>query len=281
MRRDNPRLESLLQFEYEPDTSSDMDQQPLLRFLHLRLIRICICIFPLLLIVTSFAQRPNDPASMPTPQQISESVTRFFSPSEYFPIELVEQIPIVDARIPFLSSELVGKSAIKVTVGPGKLRLKSQAKDFGDLYTRRFVILLNADASKLLSITSAFQGQPTKDIVAEPSTVSAERQLRKEREIYESLPSENPHIDFLEALDQVLTNGIGSPLVAKEIDALYVMRSKNGAPPQPVWIIMMRGLPPLPRLNDGQDWKRTRIRNIVNAASGKWIGATTIPLPDE
>ncbi|HUT28466.1 MAG TPA: hypothetical protein VMX13_01645, partial [Sedimentisphaerales bacterium] len=118
-----------------------------------------------------------------------------------------------------------------------------------------------------------------------------EAQFRGMKEVYHGFPPTPPKINLLDALDAVLGHGIGSPFVAKEIYAVYVMHSEKGAPPRPVWAITLRGIPyrhlkgkPL-HLIDVPDeeiaptWQRNRIRNVVDAVTGQVLFATSSPTP--
>jgi hypothetical protein len=114
-----------------------------------------------------------------------------------------------------------------------------------------------------------------------PSGASAQEQLQAEKEIYHQFPLEDPKVSFLDALDIVLTEGIGSPFVAKAIHGVYVMHSRMDSRPRPVWAITLRGIPPLPARGEYADtipvWKRNHIRNVVDAMTGENLFATNSP----
>ena len=84
-----------------------------------------------------------------------------------------------------------------------------------------------------------------RDMRPEPNATSAQAQLEATGERYLAFPTIDPKITFLDALDVVLSSGIGSPFHAKEIDGLYVMHSKGESDPRPAWVITLRGLPPM------------------------------------
>ena len=126
------------------------------------------------------------------------------------PIESIEQVKLTDSRIPFIGKTIIGQSVIKVKVVPEKLKLPSQSKNFEDRYIRRFTLTFNADASQIVSITSTFQGERTKDVVDEPSPEFAELQLIDRKKNYDSLPTERPKVTFLDALDQVLSKALAA-----------------------------------------------------------------------
>ena len=122
----------------------------------------------------------------------------------------------------------------------------------------------------------------------EPNAVSAERQLRASGEIYLGFPDVPPSINFLDALDIILKDGVGSPFSAKEIDALYVMYSRRNSKPCRAWVITLRGIPPLPvsippgasREIAEQVWGYNHIRTVINDETGKILLMTNWPQPD-
>jgi hypothetical protein len=227
------------------------------------------------------ADNQKEPKNLPTTQKIEACIKDFTGLSDSFAIESFEQRPLAELRVPFLTKNLATQPGLVVTIGPGRLNLKSTAKGRSDRYARRFVVRMDANATQFFSITSTFEGQPTKDIVPDPSLESVERQLRAHDEIYHSIPTVVPKITFLDALDTVLTRGVTSPLTAKEIDGLYVMYSYKDRPPRAVWVIMMRGADPAIPHGDGRDWQRARLRHVVDAATGQILGADSLPVPSE
>ncbi len=73
--------------------------------------------------------------------------------------------------------------------------------------------------------------------------------------------------------------GLGSPIQARQIIADYVVQSEMGGDPRPVWSITLRGIrmtwfggpPGVPPI------VFSRFRNVVNAETGEWLGATNQP----
>jgi hypothetical protein len=82
----------------------------------------------------------------------------------------------------------------------------------------------------------------------------------------------------------VLSHGIGSPFLAKEIHGVYVMHSRMGSTPRPVWAITLRGLPPMAARGSYGDtipvWQRNHMRNVLDARSGEVLFATNSPQPE-
>jgi hypothetical protein len=180
---------------------------------------------------------------------------------------------------PFVWKELIGASAWSVQFDNVSLSLKSAAPGFMDAYKRRFIVLLLEDTGRVWSVRSVW-GEPVPDLKPEPSTEVAEAQMRPEKDVYVGLPSANPRISFLDGLNIVLTKGVGSPFMAKEIDAVYVMESEWNSEPRPVWAITLRGIPPMPVSDPSIPvWKRNRMRNLIDVNTGKLLFATNSPQP--
>lgn len=183
---------------------------------------------------------------------------------------------------PFLAKQIVGRVAWRVELSKVSLVLRSSIPGFRDRYRRRFFVLLDEDDGKLLEITSVYGG-PASEMRPVPSAAVAEAQLSAEKEIYLGFPDKDPRVNFLGALDAILSGGIGSPFYAKEINAVYVSHSEMGSPPRDIWAITLRGLPPIPAHGPGGDsvpeWQRNHMRNLVDASTGKVLSATNSPQP--
>lgn len=193
-------------------------------------------------------------------------------------------VSATDDNTPFLSKELIGRKVWRVEVDNVSLKLRSAVPGFKDHYLRKFVVILDAATGEVRKVVSKFHGNAP-EMRPEPAPARAESQLRASQEIYHGWPEEPPQISFLEALDAVLSGGIGSPFEAKEIIGVYVLESKMGSEPRPVWAITLRGIPPLQGHGPGADtvpvWQRNHIRNVVDARTGKCLFATNVPQPDD
>lgn len=192
------------------------------------------------------------------------------------------RVTVTDDSTPFLAKQIIGRVAWRVELSKVSLELASALQGFHDPYRRKFFVLLDEETSKLLGIASKFDGMDP-DMRPLASAASAEQQLTAEKEIYISLPVHDPPVRFLDALDAILSGGIGSPFLAKEIDASYVSHARMGAAPRDAWVITLRGLPPLPARGPGGDqvpvWQRNHMRNVVDATTGKVLFATNSPQP--
>jgi hypothetical protein len=82
----------------------------------------------------------------------------------------------------------------------------------------------------------------------------------------------------------VLNKGIGSPFMAKEIYRNYVVQSRGASPRRAVWVVTLRGLPPIPSHGPQGDsipvWQRNYMRNVVDDETGVNLFATNGPHPE-
>jgi hypothetical protein len=194
---------------------------------------------------------------------------------------------INDTNTPFLAAQLKNRAGWCVEFDAASFtgKLKSSQAGYRDPFEaqRKFVVSIDSKTGQLLSIKSQFKGEDG-GLEPEPDTKTAESQLKAGGEVYSGFPTVDPKITFLEAVDAVLAQGIGSPFVAKEVNGLYVMDSRVGSPPRPVWIITLRGLPPRPshwsKENANTQVQSTTMRNVVDAKTGKCLFATNFPRSD-
>ncbi len=192
-----------------------------------------------------------------------------------------QHITIIEDPTPFFSKQLTGRSAWEVELGPIRLPLKSATPGYVDPYARRFMVRIDAATGQILSIHAPYAGTDP-DLLPAPPADAAEEQLRAEGEIYLAFAPEAPRLSLLEALDRVLTEGIGSPFLAKEISATCVLHSKMGSTPRLVWVITLRGLPPMPARGQHADkipvWQRNHMRNVLDATEAACPGLRHVHL---
>ena len=187
---------------------------------------------------------------------------------------------------PFLHRQIALMPAWRVTYGAGSLVLRAATSEERDQYQRTFVALVEKATGRIISVTSSFVG-PRGDMRPEPSAASAERQLKARKEAYLGLPTVAPKVTFLDALNVVLRSGTSSPLQAKEIAGQYLLHTHLGSEPKPVWIITLRGVPPIPPVGPpGMDastvpvWQLNHLRVVIDAMTGQFIFGSSDPQPD-
>jgi hypothetical protein len=192
-------------------------------------------------------------------------------------------VKVTDDVTPFLGERNAGKPAWRVAYPTSSLKFASAAADFTDPFRRTFIVMLEAASGRLFFVTSTSEGAPDPDMRPMPSCGVATEQLSNEEEVYDGYPEEDPKVDFLAALERILSAGVGSPFQAKDIHGAYVLHSRMGSKPKPAWAITLRGLPPFPARGPHGDrvpvWQRNHMRNVVDAATGQVLFATNSPQP--
>jgi hypothetical protein len=183
---------------------------------------------------------------------------------------------------PYFGEGNIGSPAWRVEFPKASLKFFS-VPDVKDTYERTFTVMLNAANGRLFYITSRYKGPPDPDMRPMPSCGSATEQLSNQEEVYDGYPGDDPKVPFLGALEGIAKEGFGSPVLAKEMHAAYILHSSTGSDPKPAWAITLRGLPPFsPRGRDPGSipaWQRNHMRNIVDAMSGKVLSASNTPQP--
>jgi len=187
-------------------------------------------------------------------------------------------------RTPFLGQQIASLGSVwNVEWKDIRLSLPSAPSGIVDHYSRVVVVRLAQGTGQFLSATLRAAGELPSDVRPTPDGEAAQQQLQQLTERYEALPRTPPRRSLLQALDAVLTKGIGDPLRAREITVLYVMHTYRGRPPIPAWVITLNGIPPIPHKGPAGArvpmWQRNHIRNVVDANTGVPLFATTIPQP--
>lgn len=194
-----------------------------------------------------------------------------------------ELTKVADDVTPFLGERNVGKPAWRVEYPGVAFRFASAVTGFADPYRRTAVVMLEAASGRLFYVTCIADDVVDPDMRPMPSCGVATEQLSREEEVYDGYPDQLPIVDFLTALERILSSGVGSPFQAKEIHGAYVLHSHMGSKPKPAWAITLRGLPPVeargPHGNRIPVWQRNHMRNVVDAASGRVLFATNSPQP--
>src|SRR5579884_650128 len=182
--------------------------------------------------------------SISTPEQAIARANQLTRLERNFGAPAATLTAVTNDVTPYLGEENARKHAWQVVYPPGRLALSGSRGAGPDAYVRTFKVVLDTASGTLLFLTSTYQGPPDPNMLPMPSCDAATVQLVNEEEVYNGYPSQDPRIDFIAALESIQNEGIGSPLQAKEIHAVYVLHSRMGLDPSPAWAITLRGLPP-------------------------------------
>jgi hypothetical protein len=234
------------------------------------------------------------PTAPPSLEHIQSRIARVTGLEASFSIDTIERVSLKELNIPCLSPQIADKWGVRVRFAPGKMKWTPPMRGVEDPYVRYFTVYLDADANRVLAITSRL-AKRSPDIHDNPPPERTTVLLyQSSHEVYESFPADDPKFTFMEALDAVRAKGVGYPPLAQEIDGFYVMDSRLDRPAQPVWVINLRGLPPSPALSipaspggkvteykDPPIWQNNHLRNVVDAVTGAWLFGTNSPGPEE
>ena len=212
-------------------------------------------------------------------QAIRQVVEVVGVPEDLLPGITAQLVTVAEDDTPFLSQQIAGRPLWQVVINKWRLHLDSAIPGFEDRYERTFDVLVDPVNGNILKITSDWpEGIPR--MAPEPSAWAAEEKMgRSGLEKYHSFPDAKPLISFLEALNVLQREGVGSPLVAKQIIGHYVVQSRMAREPKPVWAITLRGIE-MPWHGGPRGTPPTvltRMRNIVHAETGEWLSASNQP----
>jgi hypothetical protein len=187
-------------------------------------------------------------------------------------------------RTPFLGQRIGSLGPVwQIAWQDLRLSLPSAPSGVSDQYARTVVLRLAQSTGQFLGATLRAAGELPSTVRPTPDGEVAQQQLQQLTERYEGLPRTPPGRSLLQALDAVLTKGVGNPLRAREIHVLYVMHTYQGRSPIPAWVITLNGIPKIPHKGpEGARvpaWQLNHIRNVVDANTGLPLFATTIPQP--
>ena len=153
---------------------------------------------------------------MPTRETILNRIHVLTGLDSLFDVESIEWARASEANIPFLERDLEGKESNQSHVQKrGELKLKPTSADDRDKNVdRQFVVLLDAEANKILSLTSTI-AKTDPSIHPEQSLEQIEMEISRGGERYQSLPNIDPRFTFVDALD-IIAKTFESPLDAQQ-----------------------------------------------------------------
>lgn len=182
---------------------------------------------------------------------------------------------------PFLHEQIVGRRLWEVVVPKWRLDLASARPGVEDAYERTFDVLLDPESGNVLWVASRWpEGEPG-EVGDLPPQIAEEQMSGWWGEEYHGFPPAKPATTFVQALDVVLTRGVGNPLRAKRITGHYVIQSSGGRDPRPMWVVMLQGIRmPAPGAPGDASIRYSRVmRNLVDARTGEWVTAVNFPKP--
>ncbi len=199
---------------------------------------------------------------------------------QYDPADVyVEVAPLSHESLPFLAKPLSGQETLRIVFSNLPLHKASGRAELVNPHIRTLVVFLAPASGHVMKVTSVWpQGVPR--IAEFPSCVEEERQMG-DLDRYTGLPMRAPKCTLFDAIakSRPWSNDV------KQIHACYVLHSNATYKDRPVWVVQLRGFGPMPfSLPGGVEGEipedgRNHLRNIVDAETGEWLGADTIPQP--
>ncbi len=175
----------------------------------------------------------------------------------------VEKVFIEKDSTPFLNNQIEGRELWQVRLNDVDIRTKFARDEGYDLWRRKsFIVLLNPTTGQLMKIYSIPLSKDSICTMRYTADEARNELLHSSKEEYKGFPTIPPKTTFLEALNAAA--GCMTP-VANEIIGQYIMYSRHGQDPIPVWCITSLGVPEV-------DITGMRTQSLVKESE------TTIPL---
>ena len=191
--------------------------------------------------------------------------------------------PSAADRTPFIGQQIAGLGPVWRVVWQGVRLSLPSAAGAADPHARSVIVRIAQGTGQLLGGVLRVEGDLPSAVRPTPEGDEAQQQLRQLGESYDGLPRMPPRQSLMQALDAILSRGVGNPLQAREIQALYVLHTQRGRAPIPAWVITLNGIPPIPHKGPPGArvpvWQRNHIRNVIDANTGTPLFATTVPQP--
>jgi hypothetical protein len=175
--------------------------------------------------------------------------------------------------LPFVGAELDGKEAWRVEITEPRWPSLQMP------YVHALSVLMTPDAEAVMRVMSPWpENEPP--IAPFPPVAVEQDQLTNHGERFTRLPANATGVTLATALAAAAKNG-GDLAQARQILAYHVVRTIGGQQERTVWIIQLRGIAPFEAAQPGVPVDaRNHLRHVVDAETGEWLGADTIPQPE-
>lgn len=231
----------------------------------------------------SVTQQSREEWVLPRQEDAIAGAERYLGLTKAKPNErmFAQLVILEDDDTPYLRDQVVGRPLWHIVVKDVDLcsRLaplpaeKSKLCQPGEQMTT-FDVVVDPVDGRLLKILTRWPDH-VPHVLRMPPAADAERQLagsRGEGERYHAFPAETPAVSFFEALRTVVVDGVGNVFAAKQIVGSYVVWSKGGEDPEPVWAITCFWCSA-----EGELGVMPHLRNIVKATTPEWVVAANSP----
>lgn len=177
-----------------------------------------------------------------------------------------EKMVLSKPSLPFVGKKLVGREAWRMRIEDADLTFQHGDRKVTPPHIHTFEAIVLAETGQLLEIRSVVP----LDVKIEPplmSAADAEKRYEMTSELYEGLPDVPPEISFEEVLQRAYDSGIADIANAKQIIGYYLVSSQKGLrPPQRLWILQLRGMPPYPAkgISTASESERSHLRLLFD-----------------
>jgi len=182
--------------------------------------------------------------------------------------DICQLVTAKDTTNSILAGEVSNRIAWQVELQNVSLHLKGNTPDGITLGPVDFVIIIDSLTGIPLRISS-IPKEPFERVAASPE------QIKQLTWGYYGLPSELPVVTIFDIFNKCKFY----PAIAKSIIIIYVLCSVDDSPPEPAWVIYLRGLPSLNYDKNTKNEYMTTKRRIYNAITGYSIRFDNRPYP--
>ncbi|MDH4155842.1 MAG: hypothetical protein OEW00_01010 [candidate division Zixibacteria bacterium] len=213
-----------------------------------------------------------------TPAEALAAAVAYTGFSSEFPSNLlsdddVKLVSLIDSTTPFLSKFRGGEKAWCITFRDVRLAEPKKGQSDSSLL-RTFQVYIDSTTGRFLKAVCDYKAlNPEKDLTI--TAAEAEQQIAAGGETYLEPPAFPPV-----SMGRALLGCPRDPFSAKQITIQYILMGKFWESPRLVWVITLRGIPPVTPKGPGDSvpvYMRNQVRQVVNAKTGHVIFISNAP----
>lgn len=190
-------------------------------------------------------------------------------------------IPVRRLPIPGLGRQLDGIQCWRVEAHDVKLRFRSSdKKEATNPYINDLEMLVEQSSGRMLTLRFASRDRDFLLKQELPNLETAETLMRRTVNRYVGLPTSPPKLTIRQLLQKAYEQGFAQVHLAKEIRIKRIIQSREGVGegPRTVWVVNVRGIPPIPGKGPGErvsPEQRSHLR-LVYDEDGNWLFADNL-----
>lgn len=194
---------------------------------------------------------------------------------------VADPITLSEESVPFLGATLNGRKTLRLEFNSIQLEKITKNSSLRNSHVSDLLVIVDPQSGNPVRIASRWPAKLA-SIAPYPPVEEVERQLRQGETRYTGIPVDPPKV----TLATVLKNAIPWSPEVKQIVAYYVLESTPRYQDKAVWVVELRGFPPLePPVPPGADLRdipedaRNHLRNVFDAETGDRLYSETTPQP--